>query len=129
MPLKSCKHRSKISVKKLDGYFEISFVARFSFLQQYTIAITIDGVNIPQTPLVISVTNNRPVTTAVVQQKLSTLYKSLQHHRKRGLSTQTVDRDHVLNSALRVLSSDNISYLLRVRFDNESGMDIGGLSK
>ena len=64
-----------------------------------------------------------------VQWKLSELYDSLWSHRNQGLPTQTVEREHLLNSALRIFSDDKISYHLRVRFDDESGMDYGGLSK
>ena len=115
------------SIKKVDNYFVLCFVARRYYpSQQYAIVITVDGVNVPQTPLGISVTNNQ---TTSVEQKLSTLYASLLCHRKPGLPTQTVERKHILNSALRILSGDKISFYLRVRFDDESGMDTGGLSK
>ena len=120
------------SIKKVDNYFVLRFVARRYYpSQQYGIVITVDGVNVPQTPLVISVTNNRTIPSKfdTVERKLSTLYASLQCHRKSGLLTQTVERKHILDSALRILSGDRISYYLRVRFDDERGMDLGGLSK
>lgn len=116
------------SITKLNRYFVLSFRAK-SLSRLYTILITIDGVNVPQTPLVISVTNLQPALMLVIQQKLSALYASLRSHRKPGLPTQTVERKHILNSALRILSDDNLSYCLRVRFDDEGGMDLGGLSK
>jgi len=117
------------SITKLNRYFALSFVAKPSSSHLYTIVITIDGVNVPHTPLVISVTNLHPASMLEVQWKLSELYDSLWSHRNRGLPTQTVEREHLLNSALRIFSDDKISYHLRVRFDDESGMDYGGLSK
>lgn len=118
------------SIKKVDTYFVLRFVARRYYpSQQYGIEITVDGVSVPQTPLVISVTNYQTVSSSTVERKLSTLYASLQRHRKPGLPTQTVERKHILNSALRILSDDKIGYYLRVRFDDERGMDLGGLSK
>lgn len=114
------------SVAKADigSFFVLRFVAK-STARQYIVEITVDGVRVPQTPLVISVDNRRHE----VEQKLSALYASLQSHRKQGLPTQIVERRHILNSGLRILSSDKISYCLRVRFDDERGMDLGGLSK
>ena len=119
------------SIKKVDNYFVLRFVARrFHSSQRYHIVIAIDGMNVPQTPLVISVTNHHRTTSSnTVEWKLGTLYASLKCHRKSGLPTQTVERKDILNSALRILSGDKISYYLRVRFDDESGMDLGGLSK
>lgn len=114
-------------IKKVDTYFVINFVTKVSY--PHTIVIAIDGINVPQTPLTISVTNDQLATTVAVRQKLLALHASLQCHRKLGLPTQTVERKHILNSGLRILSGDNISYALRVRFDDECGMDIGGLSK
>ena len=118
------------SIKKVDNYFVLRFVARQVYSShQYSIVITVDGVNVPRTPLVITVTNHRTTSSNTVEQKLAILYASLQCHRKPGLPTQAVERKHILNSALRILSGDKISYYLRVRFDDESGMDLGGLSK
>ena len=111
------------SIKRVDSYYVLRFVTRGRL---YTVTITIDGETVPQTPLVISVANHK---RNEVGSKLSTLYDSLRSHRRPGLPTQTVERGHILNSALRILSGDNIQYCLRVRFDDERGMDLGGLSK
>ena len=121
---------ANFSIKKVNNYFVIRFVARQLHLtRHYSIVITIDGVNVPQTPLLISVTNYRPTSAHRIEHKLDTLYVSLHCHRKSGLPTQTVERNDILNSALRILSGDNIRYRLRVRFDDEIGMDTGGLSR
>ena len=114
---------TSFSVTKVDSYYVLHFVTRSGL---YTVRITIDGVNVPQTPLAISVANRQRNKTG---SKLSKLYNSLQSHRKPGLPTQIVDRRYILNSGLRILSSNKIQYCLRVKFDDERGMDLGGLSK
>lgn len=111
------------STKRVDSYYVLRFVTRAGL---YTIRITIDGVNVPQTPLAISVANRQ---RNKIGSKLFKLYDSLRSHRKPGLPTQTVERRYILNSALRILSGNNLQYYLRVRFDDERGMDLGGLSK
>ena len=123
-------NEADLSIKKVNNYFVLRFVARqLYFSRHFSIVITMDRVNVPQTPLLISVTNYRPTSAHRIIHKLDALYASLYYHRKSGLPTQMVERKHILNSALRIFSGDNTSYRLRVRFDDEIGMDTGGLSR
>jgi len=116
---------SQVSVKKNDNFFILSFKSRSS--GQTTITVSIDGVSIPQTPLIVTI--SRGFQSANPMQKLAKLYHDLKQHRATGLPTQTVERKHVLNSALRIFSEQNLHYLLHVRFDDEQGMDLGGPAK
>lgn len=116
---------SQVSIKKNDNFFILSFKSRSS--GQTTITVSINEVNIPQTPLTVIVSRGfQPVKP---MEKLAKLYDDLRRHRATGLPTQTVERKHILNSALRIFSEQNLHYLLHIRFDDERGMDLGGPAK
>ena len=62
--------------------------------------------------------------------KLASLRAYLRKHHSRGTTpTLTVQRNNLLESAVQVLQTQHFSMVIRVRFDDEIGMDLGGISR
>ena len=119
----------KVSLKKNDNFFVLTVKPR-SPERQVTITLSINGVNISQTPVVVTVSGSpHPINPTNPVEKLARLYSDLSQCRASGLPTQTVERKQILNSALRIFSGHNLKYMLHVRFDDESGLDMGGPAK
>ena len=93
---------------------------------QSLLQISINHTPLPDCPLPFNVR----ISMQTLKEKLHRLKDYLQGRHSIGYThTLTIDRQRLLESAVEVLQEHHFSKIIRVRFGDEIGLDVGGISR
>ena len=113
----------RATITKIPGTNKCQVSVECSRAGTYEVNIFVENTPIPNMPL-------RFIAEIPTSEKFKQLKNSLMHNWCQGCTpTLTMVRSNLLESAIRQLTDDMLRYQVRVRFDDEIGIDAGGVSR